>query len=377
MGAAEPADEPVRLPEPLLDPRVQALEARIEALERAASRSAELMETNPTGMLVIDGDGRIEQANPAVIRKLDVRRPPVGRNPVEVIHVAEVLAAIADGLAGRQSGPRAAVVGDLDLLIEVVPLHPGALVSVRDVTQQRAVERARTEFVANVSHELRTPMAIVRGFAETLLADVERLPADLRPMVEAIDRNGLRLSQLFDDLLTLYRIETRRRDLPREPLQLARVLQEAKGQLSDRVGRVGLEVEVDCPPGLTAWSSRQALDTILSNLTSNACKYSPAGGMIRLVARDTGPTIDISVSDTGLGISRAHHDRIFERFYRVDDGRARKVGGTGLGLAIVKHYAQAIGATVTLASEEGKGSTFTVHLPAHAGPAPARTWDAW
>jgi two-component system phosphate regulon sensor histidine kinase PhoR len=195
-------------------------------------------------------------------------------------------------------------------------------------------------------------------------------------MVEAIERNGLRLGYLFDDLLTLYRIETRRRDLPRERLAVRQVIAETARSMLDRAERSGVRLSTACEDGLVVWSNREALDTILSNLVSNACKYTPRGGRVLLRARSEGTGVTIDVVDTGIGIARQHHDRIFERFYRVDDGRARAVGGTGLGLAIAKHYAQAVGATISLRSEENHGSTFSVHIT-ETGPATGAVGRVW
>ncbi|HMV65672.1 MAG TPA: ATP-binding protein [Myxococcota bacterium] len=344
---------------------------------RRLARADEVLGAMSTGVLVIDGTGRVEQVNDALRVLLDLRGDPIGRRPVEVVHVVEVLDAIADGLAGRAGDPRAAVFGERDLLIEAQALRQGCLVSVRDVTGQRAAERARTEFVANVSHELRTPIAAIRGFAETAMLDADRLPPDVVQMIAAVQRNGQRLGKLFEDLLTLYRIETRRRDFPRERLRVRPLLEEAAASAAERASTAGLRFDLVCPDGLEAEVHREALTTIVSNLASNACKYTPRGGLVRLSAHHEPDGLHIDVADTGIGISRHHQERIFERFYRVDDGRARAVGGTGLGLAIVKHYAQATGAVVTVTSEEGHGSTFTVRVPQrHEAPTP-RTWDTY
>ncbi len=346
-----------------------------EELERRLARADEVLGAMNTGVLVVDGAGRIEQANDALRMLIDIRRDPIGRMPVEVIHVVEVLDAVADGLSGRGSYPRAAVAGERDLLIEAQALQLGCLITVRDVTWQRAAERARTEFVANVSHELRTPIAAIRGFAETAMMEAGRLPEDVVSMIAAIQRNGQRLGKLFEDLLTLYRIETRRRDFPRERLRVRPLLEEAAVGASERAATAGLRFDLDCAEGLEAEVNREALTTIVSNLASNACKYTPRGGRVRLAAHQEHDGLHIDVQDTGIGISRHHHERIFERFYRVDDGRARAVGGTGLGLAIVKHYAQATGAVVTVTSEEGRGSTFTVRLPREPATHAPRTWE--
>jgi signal transduction histidine kinase len=133
-------------------------------------------------------------------------------------------------------------------------------------------------------------------------------------------------------------------------------------------------VLVECGADLVAHTSREALLTIVNNLVSNACKYNAEGGSVWVRARPEGEGLVVEVEDTGIGIPRSHQDRIFERFYRVDEGRGR-VSGAGVGLAIVKHFAQAVGGQVSVRSHEGRGSTFQLVLPGPSGGARPTTWD--
>lgn len=346
-----------------------------QAVSSRAERVHSLLQASPGGVVLLDEHGLIELVNRSALRMLPPRTDPIGRRPLEVFSVLEVQEAADVAVSGVVSEDRLAVSGDIDLSVLGIPLEHGAIVVVRDVSPFQRAERARTDFVANVSHELRTPIAAIMGFAETLQAEGEALPEQLRPMVAAIHRNGARLSRLFDDLLNLYKIEARRRELNRERVDMAELLANAVTVAADEAHTNGQSFELSCDEGLIGWANPEALGAIVANLASNACKYTPRGGSVAVSAEPVGDEVHIKVKDTGIGIGRSHHARIFERFYRVDSGRSRQVGGTGLGLAIVKHLAKATGCAVEVDSEEGRGSVFTVRVatPPKAEAAP-HTW---
>jgi two-component system phosphate regulon sensor histidine kinase PhoR len=376
VGQTRPAAPPAEA----VDPDI-GLRARIEQLESELRREEGLLEAAPVGVVLVDATGHVAIANRVAQRLLAARRNPVGMRPIEVFHVAELAEAVDSVLRGGGApnvgtAPRAlhAALGDVDLVIEVAPAAGGAMVIVRDETEQRLVERARTDFVANVSHELRTPIAAIQGYAE-LLDDEPGLTPETKGIVSVIQRNGRRLSALFDDLLTLYRIETRRQQLPRQVMELAPILEDAVASAVDQALARSIVFEVQCPEALTALVNREALVTIVANLANNAVKFTPDGGHVWVRARQDEGSVLLEVSDDGVGVPRHHHERIFERFYRVDEGRSRSLGGTGLGLAIVKHLALAMETNVGLRSEEGQGSTFWIRLPRAATEHAPRTWD--
>jgi two-component system phosphate regulon sensor histidine kinase PhoR len=372
------APTPVKAP----SEEVEALRARVAELEQALRREEGLLEAAPVGVVLVGASGLVVVANRVAQRLLAARRNPVGMRPIEVFHVAELQEAVdrARGADPRDADPgggsRAlhAAVGDVDVVIEVAPVDGGAMVIVRDETEQRLVERARTDFVANVSHELRTPIAAIQGYAE-LLEDEPSLTPDARGIVAVIQRNGRRLSALFDDLLTLYRIETRRQQLPRQVMELGPILEDAVASAVDQALARSIGFELTCAEGLSALVNREALVTIVANLANNAVKFTPDSGHVWVRAREDEGSVLLEVADDGVGVPRHHHERIFERFYRVDEGRSRELGGTGLGLAIVKHLALAMEASVGLRSDEGQGSTFWVRLPRAAAEHAPRTWD--
>ena len=332
-----------------LDPELVALAPR-------------LLERTPNGILVTDPEGRVRLVNPALRRMLPLVPNPVGRFPIEAIPVEAVVEAIEQTPdAERETAVR---LGTRDLVIRVVPLGStsGVLTIVQDVTRIRQAERYRRHFVANVSHELRTPATAIAGYAETLLADRDRLPPDAARMVEVILRNGRRLTELFDDLLHLARLDAMDEPPPLHPTQLANVVAESIDKLAALAESRSVTIQVQIPETLEAQANRDALGHVIVNLVSNAIKYSHDGGTVQVIGEPSDGTVLLEVIDEGIGIDPAYHERIFQRFYRVDKGRARAQGGTGLGLAIVKHLSKAMHATVEVRSKKGRGSTFRLRL---------------
>jgi two-component system phosphate regulon sensor histidine kinase PhoR len=253
-----------------------------------------------------------------------------------------------------------------DLVLRALPLEDaeGCMGVVLDVTSVRAAEKARRDFVANVSHELRTPVTAILGWSEALVQERGELPAHVHDMVDAIDRNARRLGLLIEDVLHLSRIEARRADLHLEEEELAPLVDEVVARHRGRPDQAGVALRVDVPAAVAVPLNAEAFEHALGNLVDNALKYTPRGGAVVVAARCSDDHVDVTVSDTGIGIDVVHHARIFERFYRVDAGRDRAVGGTGLGLALVKHLCRAMRADVVLESRPGEGSTFTIRLPA-------------
>ena len=254
------------------------------------------------------------------------------------------------------------------LSVSVTPLMEGqrlvgCVVSLFDRTELHQLERVRQDFVANVSHELRTPVAVIVGWLERI-TDMT-LPDEAREAFLTVQTHASRLQTLVADLLTLSRLESVGLQEGFVETDLVHVVGEAVralGPLAESKS-VGVTVEID-EPARYVQSEPRALAYVVRNLVDNAVKYTPAGGAVAIRARVAeGNQLRIEVTDTGIGIAPVHAVRIFERFYRVDAGRSREMGGTGLGLSIVKHFALALGGDVTVASETGKGSTFTVSLP--------------
>ena len=318
-----------------------------------------LVERSPNGILVTGRDGLLQVVNQAALEMLTMVGNPIGRRPEDAVMVPEVVSAFRQpemsGTAFRY--------GSKEYLIRVVDLDIyGQLIILEDVTSIRRSEQYRREFVANVSHELRTPTTSITGYAQTLLSGHIELSEDARSMVEVIHRNAIRLSNLFEDLLTLSRIDNSDAPLPMQALQLDGIVSECIDKQRPRADERNINFQVISAAGVVAQCNRDALNHIIGNLVENAVKYSRDGGLVTVRISPRDAEVLIEVIDLGEGIAPAHQERIFERFYRVDKARSRAVGGTGLGLAIVKRLIDRMGARIELRSRVGSGSIFRVFL---------------
>ena len=242
----------------------------------------------------------------------------------------------------------------------------GVIAVIHDITEQRRLDDARREFVANVSHELRTPLTNIRSYTETLLDAAGDIPLDTeKQFLGVISSESERMARIVTDLLTLSKLDYGRMELRMTRFSLADMLRNVANAMKLTAQDSGHELQVDTPDDLPAIvGDRERIEQVVVNILSNAVKYTPAGGHIRLAAC-TVPNnrVRITVEDDGVGIPASDVPRLFERFYRVDKARSRAAGGTGLGLAIAKEIVEQHEGKIALASEYGKGTTVTITLP--------------
>lgn len=250
----------------------------------------------------------------------------------------------------------------------------GVLLVMNDLTKLNRLENIRQDFVANVSHELKTPITAIKGYVETLLDGALEDQDNARRFLGIVVRQANRLDAIVDDLLTLSRIEDResKEDIALAPAEVGAVLESALQTCAVQADEKDIVVQVECDDELYAPINQPLLEQAVINLLDNAIAYSPHGSLITLRCQGSRTMrgeefVHFSVIDNGPGIAKEHLPRLFERFYRCDKARGRDQGGTGLGLAIVKHIAQAHNGTVEVESSPGKGSTFTIILPAAKG----------
>jgi two-component system phosphate regulon sensor histidine kinase PhoR len=233
------------------------------------------------------------------------------------------------------------------------------LVLSRDVTQFNQVERMRREFVANVSHELRTPLTVISGFLETLRDETD--PDAAQRYIGMMAEQSQRMERLVEDLLTLSSLESSPPPPMDEPIDM-RALLERLGAEARALSGGRHRIEVESDAGLVLVGSEKEISSAFGNLVSNAIRYTPEGGTVRLHWHGTTGGAAFDVEDTGIGIAEEHIPRLTERFYRIDRGRSRESGGTGLGLAIVKHALGRHGAALDVKSTPGKGSRFSARF---------------
>ena len=344
-----------------------------------------LIEKLPTPLLIVSRTGRIAYANPAAHEALpalqvDAHYANVLRAPAFVEAVAATLADGGDRRVDFTAHPGR----ERAFEARVALLPPGgafgpealAIVQIEDRTEARRAEALRSDFVANASHELRTPLAAVIGYIETLQHHA-RDDAEARERFLAImAREAGRMQRLVDDLMSLSRIEMTEHLRPAEEWSLAEIAAESATVLLPVALQQGVTLETDLPEaGERVLGDRDQLAQVFTNLVDNAMRYGGAGTTVRV--RALGPDkahpsrVGIAVEDDGPGIDREHLHRLTERFYRVNPASSRNKGGTGLGLAIVKHILNRHHGRLEIASAPGKGSVFTVWLPAAAAGGPA------
>lgn len=351
--------------------QIDAVESERDLLRSTVAGMAE-------GVLMADRAGRVRLVNPA-FRALFAL--PASAAPAEVLDLARE-PRLTDLLSRAQAGSETRVeqIERLEPQRRILALaatrlagHQGVVLVARDVTESERLDEMRRDFVANVSHELRTPLAAIQGYAETLVDGAVEERETARRFSERILDQCRRLGELLADLLTLSRLEGAGALRAPEPVDLAEMVAEALEPFAARAAAKRIRIEVEPGPPPIVRGDADGLLRLISNLIDNALKYNREGGRVAIRTSAEGEQAALEVADTGIGIPAAALPRIFERFYRVDKGRAREEGGTGLGLAIVKHVAQAHGGRVEVESELGRGTTFRVWLPLHearAAPPP-------
>jgi two-component system phosphate regulon sensor histidine kinase PhoR len=352
------------------------LDDRIRTVVRQRNEQEAVLASMIEGVLAIDNEERILRINQSAADLLNIDTgAAVGRRIQEVTRKPDLQNFFSKALSSQES-----VEEDITLMIRGselflqahgTPLRDssgkdiGVLVVLNDMTRLQRLENIRRDFVANVSHELKTPITAIKGSVETLIAGAVEEEESAQRFLDIIARQSDRLNAIIEDLLALSRIEQGEEqegiELKSTPLRAVflNTLQACQIKAQDK--KISLEME--CPDEINVRINAPLLEQALVNLIDNAIKYSPQEGRVLFQADKTNDSIVIKVQDWGTGISQEHLPRLFERFYRVDKARSRKLGGTGLGLAIVKHIIHSHNGSINVSSAPGEGSTFTITLP--------------
>lgn len=330
-----------------------------------------LLSTMVDGVVAVDQNEQILNINDAArdffdLQDVDVR----GQFFIEVCRSSGIHQILKDTLVAESALTRELKIpGNPNCFLSVSgipyrsPKHKrGALLILRDMTRIHRLEGHRSEFVANVSHELKTPITSLKGYAETLLDGALDEPDNTENFVRIILKQANRLAALVEDLLQLSRIE-REEGIELQSVNLAHVIEGAVSLCDEVAEERGSSVTTKFDRDLLVRCNPEMVELAVRNLVENALKYSPDGSEVEVRADCLVDQVTISVTDQGPGIAAEHHERLFERFYRIDKSRSKALGGTGLGLAIVKHIAQNHGGQIRVDSIVGLGSTFTLVWP--------------
>jgi len=338
---------------------------RKKSLSGMLRRFQDAINIMPDATVVLDDENNILWLNPAAGDILRLTMKDVGNNIGNLVRIPSFIHFLKHAKDADSFEMQSPFEDSQTLDIRVMPYGVGQqLLLVRNITQVQRLKVMRQEFVANVSHELRTPLTVILGYLETL-EDIDDLTLEeIKHQLLKLKSPARRMNQIVADLLMLSKLDT---DTPSESnvsplIDMSVLLQMVKKdgeQLSQ--GKHELSLEIEQPVKLRAIESE--IYSAISNLVSNAIRYSPDGGKICIKASLNHNSFQISVTDQGLGVSQEHVSRLTERFYRVDAGRSREVGGTGLGLAIVNQILRRHDAELKIESIPGKGSTFTCIFP--------------
>lgn len=348
-----------------IDSQQRQLAARDAELRRRQREFDAIADNMAEGLVLMNDRCNVLTMNPSAARILGLARPYLGVNFTTLNGAQALCDTVASALAGEHAELTVTLGGGV-YQIDISPVRSGeqitgAVVLMFNVTEKWQLEQQRREFTANISHELKTPLHAISGYAELLKTGLAA-PADVAGFGEKIYEQSGRMIRLIEDILNLSRLDEGSAELRREQVALYDVAGEAVHALEGAAKAAGVTLMLT-GENCTVTGDRRLLETIVTNLVTNAVKYNQPGGAVAVTVKNDGGAAVLTVSDTGIGIPQANQARIFERFYRVDKSHSKAVGGTGLGLAIVKHAVMVLGGRIELKSTEGLGSTFTVRFP--------------
>lgn len=378
----------------LIRQQAEDLGVMLKQQQVEAAKSQAILDGVADGVLYADASGKILLFNPAAERLLEIpRQQAIGRSIREMLGLYGVegrkwLEALEDWAAHpAERTPEDFVAERLQLGDRIVSVHAapvirgteylGTVSVFRDITAEVEADRAKTEFISTVSHELRTPMTSIKGYADLLMLGMAGpLSEQQKHFIGIIRNNAERMVTLVSDLLDISRIEAGRIQLDLRAVHIHEVVGHVVNTVQGRAQSKGLSLQIDVPEDLPpVWGDSNRVAQILTNLISNAIQYTPPGGQVTVSARASGDMLEVSVADTGIGISQENQQKIFDRFFRADDPLVQETSGTGLGLPITASLVQMHGGQIWVESELGKGSTFTFTLPLAtvraAAPSPA------
>lgn len=347
----------------------EQIQNQFQALEQERNKLSSVLQEMTDGVLIIDNQGVIQLANPAVPKMLNLPdQDIIGKNLTQVLPHTQFHESWQRTRDSKETQTSLIEIQPKKLYIQCMtaPLETIAkgsvLMVLQNLTRQRYLETVRRDFISNISHELRTPLASLKALTETLQEGALDDPPAAHRFLMQIENEVDSLSHMVSELLELSRIESGQVPLRLRPASPYEILQKTLERLGIQAERADLKVVIDCDPNIPeVLADPSRLEEVVGNLFHNAIKFTPAGGQIILSAKPQNGNVLFCVSDSGIGIPAEELPRIFERFYKTD--RARAGGGTGLGLAIAKHVVEAHGGTIWAESIESQGSKFFFIIP--------------
>ena len=354
---------------------LESLNKKIKKIEHQAHEKDAILFNMVEGVITINAQGTITTMNHAAKRYLlpkakkikgmqineSIRQPQIIKIATEALKKNELVETDLTLPHPRKLHLHVHGIGLKNSKKECV----GALIVLHDVTHIKKLENMRKNFVANVSHELKTPITLIKGFLETLFNGALDNRKECIEFLTIMNNHAERLDTIIEDLLSLSKIEQiHDEELIETKIEsMNRVIEKAIVSCQEKAAKKEIAIQFNARENIKARINVSLLEQAVINLIDNAIKYSPSESIIEVSLTQSSQENLVSVSDKGCGIPKKHIPHLFERFYRVDKARSRKLGGTGLGLAIVKHIAQAHKGRVSVESHLNKGSEFLIHIP--------------
>ena len=340
------------------------LQTTLKELTNRQNRLEAILRSMDSGVIAIDKNYKIIMINPYAKEIFGIEKDIIGQNLMDIIRDYELENVFKNNSEEyneiklfwpkeRDLRVRTAeIIGETELI--------GNVAVVQDITDIKRLENMRSQFVANVSHELKTPLTSIKGFAETLKFVEDKDKKE--KFLDIINDEADRLTRLINDILTLSYIE-QHKDTKNESISVAEIIEDVYNLMKNTADLKKIKINIVAQNDCIIEADRDRFKQMLINLVDNSIKYSEENGNVYIGVENTDNTCILSVEDTGVGMSKEHLDRIFERFYRIDNARSRAQGGTGLGLAIVKHIVLSLNGKIEVQSEIGKGTKFVIRIP--------------
>jgi len=352
----------------------ERISLQMRETEREGNQLKSIIESMREGVIVISREEELLLVNDAAKEMFAIDDAAIGRPYLETVRNPDL-----QGLISRMQRKKKSATQEISVLypkersylvsVRISPRYREIIVVIFNITEFKNLERIKADFVANVSHELRTPLTSIKGYIETLLDKSYDTDEEKKEFLEIIEENTDRLIAIASDLLVLSELEsggTDTRDSRKgfEEIDIRETILRSVGSLDSLFSRNKVNLSLDIEDGMPPYrANRFLVERMLINLVENSAKYTLENGSVSVRASARNGAFRIEVEDNGIGIPQEHHERIFERFYRVDKNRSREIGGTGLGLSIVKHIVIQHEGTISVRSSEDEGTTFTVELP--------------
>ena len=351
----------------------EEIEHYVGEIQEQKSRLEAVLEASPEALVTTDAEGRITMVNPAAARMLGIRTSDRGR-ALEALGAPRGVLQCLREAAANGVAVREVELGDKAYWAYAAQMNreesngrtggdAGIILAVRDITEHRSLERAKTAFVSDVSHELRTPLTTIQSAVGLLERARERLDPLEHRALELADGELRRIRGMVEELLTLAQMDSWQYQLEVGPTDLSRIVQTAMEFVKSKAERFGIEIHFDSTAEHRCVCDAQKLYQVFLNLLDNAIKYSEAGARVDITIEESASMLTVEVKDTGVGIPQEELGQLFLRFYRVDKDRSRATGGSGLGLAISRQIVEMHGGDISVESEVDVGSTFRIRLP--------------